>query len=295
MYAKLFNFINNKGLLKKIPDELYIHMFYKAKTGKQIDLKHPKLLNEKLQYLKLNDHNPLYTNMVDKYKVKEYIKKNIGDKYVNPTLAVWDKPEDINLESLPEQFILKCNHDSGSLIVCKDKSKLDMNEVKKKLCMCLKENYYLKGREWPYKNIERKIIAEPYLSNKDGSAIVDYKFYCYGGMPRYFMYSLGEAEHKVKNHKFDMELHSIDYLFKKSVDIEIDEIHLPDNIETMIDIVKKLCVDFQHVRIDLYNVDGKIYFGEFTFYTNGGIINIENEEYAQKMADYIDIGKAYGK
>lgn len=295
MYTELFNFINNKGLLKKIPDELYIQMFYRAKTGKKIDLKHPTLLNEKIQYLKLNDHNPLYTNMADKYKVKEYIKKNIGNEYVIPTLGVWDKPEEINFELLPEQFILKCNHDSGSLIVCKDKSKIDMCDVKKKLRMCLQENYYLKGREWPYKNIERKIIAEPYLSNQDGSAIVDYKFYCYGGKPRYFMYSIGEAEHNVKNHKFDMELNSIDYLFKKTIDIEIDEIQLPNNIGIMIDIVNKLCVDYQHVRIDLYNVDGKIYFGEFTFYTNGGVINIENEEYAKKMADYIDIGKVYGK
>lgn len=287
---KILMFFLEKGILNWMPDYQYLKVLYWVHEGKKLNLDKPTTLKEKLQWLKLYNRKPEYTIMVDKYEVKKYVASLFGDKYVIPTIGVWDAPEEINFEKLPKKFVLKCNHNSGlGMCICKDKENLDLNKVRKNLKRGLRQNYYKLGREWPYKNVKRKIICEQYLENEDGSPLVDYKFYCYGGEPRYFMYSLGEADHNVRNHKFDMELHSIDYLFKKIPAIKIEEIDLPSNIGEMIEIVKVLCKGFPHIRIDLYNINGKIYFGEMTFYTSSGFINIDSMEFSQKMADLIDL------
>ena len=287
-----FSFRRRLGLYNNLSDEEFVKKMFKAYEGREINLDNPRTLNEKLQWLKLNNRKDIYTSMSDKIKAKEYVAKIIGDKYIIPTLGTWSSPNDIDFDKLPNKFVIKCNHNSGTgMYICKDKNKADIHKIKTELQKGLDEDYYSLWREWPYKNVERKIIAEQYLENVDGSAIVDYKFYCYGEKPRYFMYSVGEACHNVRNHKFDMNYQSIDYLFKKNPTINLSEIELPNNIDEMVSIVEKLCKGHQHIRIDLYNVNGKIYFGEMTFYTSGGFINIDNKEYSQQLADYIDISK----
>ena len=287
---KILLFFLERGVLDWMPDYPYLKVLYWIHEGKILNLQHPITLKEKMQWLKLYNRKTEYTMMVDKYEVKKYIASIWGDKYIIPTIGVWDTPEEINFEKLQKQFVLKCNHISGfGMCICKDKEKLNLNKVRKKLRKGLRQNYYKLGREWPYKNVKRKIICEQYLENEDGSPLVDYKFYCFGGEPRYFMYSLGEADHNVRNHKFDMNLHSIDYLFKRTPAIKAEEIVLPNNIDEMIEIVKVLCKGFPHIRIDLYNISGKIYFGEMTFYTSSGFINIDSEKFSQEMADLIDL------
>ena len=171
------------GFLWWIPDKTYLKMIYRLHMNKKLDLKNPKTMNEKLQWLKLYNREPKYTTMVDKYAVREYIKDILGEEYLIPLLGVWDDPEEIDFASLPDQFVLKCNHNSGlGMCICKDKSKLDIAKVKAGLKKGLKQNYYKPGREWPYKNIKRRIIAEKYMTDDEGATdFTDYKFYCFNG------------------------------------------------------------------------------------------------------------------
>lgn len=271
-----------------LPDKYYAKKLYKMRTGKDLNLKNPSKLNEKLHWLKLYNHNPFYTTLVDKYAVREYISKKIGEEYLVPLIGVWDNVEDIDFNLLPNKFVLKANHDNG-VIVCKNKNKLDINHTKKILKEKLNRNYYKKHREWPYKNVPRKIICEQFLASADGGEIVDYKFFCYGGKIRYFMYSLGEQTDNPRNHKFDVNCNSIDYLFKDNPTIDLSKIVLPYNIDKMLELANILCANEPHARIDMYNIDGHIFIGEITFFSGGGFINIVNETYSNELASYIDI------
>lgn len=288
---KRFHFLDNLGFYSGLSDEEYLKKYFRIREGKKLNLNDPKTLNEKLQYLKLYNRKEEYSKMVDKVEAKKYVAEIIGEKYIIPTYGVWNDFDDISFDQLPDKFILKCTHDSGRVFICNGKSKFDFKEAKKNISARLKINYYKYGREWVYKDVKPRIIAEKLLTNKDNSPVIDYKFYCYGGKPIYFMYSVGEADHNVKNHKFDMNLKSIDQLFKKQVAIAETDIVLPDNMSEMIELVKKLCVGFPHIRVDLYNVDGKIYFGELTFYTSSGFIHIDSEEYSDYLASLIDLSE----
>ena len=174
-------------LLKIIPDSIYLRYAYKKLMGKNLNLRKPKTFNEKLQWLKLHDRNPLYTTLVDKYAVKSWVAEKIGDSYVIPTLGVWNKFENIDFEKLPNQFVLKCTHDSGSVVVCKDKSCFNKELAERKLNDCLKRNFYYQFREWPYKNVPPRIIAEPYVEDQKCAELRDYKFYTFGGEPKYLL------------------------------------------------------------------------------------------------------------
>ncbi len=286
------NYLISKGIFNFLSDEHFLPILYYANMGEWPNLSNPQKLSEKLQWLKLNYRKPEMTIFSDKVKVKDYIANKIGSEYLIPTLGVWERAEDIDFSSLPNRFVIKVNHNSGSgMYICRDKSKMDEDKVRKGLEKGLKEDYYRYYREWSYKNIPRRIIAEQFIENADGTPVVDYKFYCYGGKPRYFMYSVGEADHHVRNCKFDMDCNNIDYLFKKKRALSDDEIKIPNNFKEMKAIVEKLCVGFPHIRVDLYNVDGKIYFGELTFYSGAGFINIDNEDFSNKLASYIELKK----
>ena len=291
-YIVYLNQHDNYKNASRIPDWIYVKAWYKKRTGKTLHLFHPKELNEKMQWLKIHDRNPEFSGMADKANAKKYLEKVIGSQYIIPTLGVWNSFDDIDFAKLPNEFVLKCTHDSGSIVICRDKSSFDVKAAKEKLNDRLSRNYFWSKREWPYKDVKPRIIGEPLLKNADGSPLVDYKFYCYGGKPRYFMYSLGEAEHNVRNHKFDMELNSIDYKFKEKAALPVSEIHLPDNIGEMISLVEKLCSGIQHIRVDLYNIDGKIYAGELTFFSGAGILNICSKEYSDELASYISLKKS---
>lgn len=273
-----------------LPDKLYYKIEYKKQTGMTLRLTNPHNLIEKMHWLKLNYRVPLMTLLADKYRMKDYVRTNIGFQYVVPTIAVYDSVDQIDWDILPDKFVIKCNHDAASSLFCKNKDTFDRENAKRLLSIFLKRNYYrYENKQWAYKNIKPVILVEPYLQNEDGTDIIDYKFYSYGGELMYFMYSIGEAKHQVRNVKLNVEKQLIDQYFKKDCQLSQDDIKLPSNIDEMIDIARKEGQKFPHLRLDMYNIDGKIYIGEYTFYSNGGFINIYVDEYSQMLADKIDI------
>ncbi|WP_072828124.1 ATP-grasp fold amidoligase family protein [Fibrobacter sp. UWB12] len=256
-------------LLKLIPDSIYLKNAYKKIMGKNLNLRTPKTFNEKLQWLKLHNRNPLYTTLVDKYAVKNWAARQIGDSYIIPTLGVWDKFEEIDFEKLPNQFVLKCTHDSGSYFICKDKSKLDKIEAQKRFTKALKRNFFYSGREWPYKNVHPRIIAEQYMEDRNG-AFVDYKFSCFNGVVDCVMVCLDRHLNDVKFYFFDKDwnLKRLNVRGKNAPDDFT--IPKPPCMDEMFEIAAKLSKDIPFVRVDLFECDGKIYFGEMTFYPDSG-------------------------
>ncbi|MDD7766763.1 MULTISPECIES: ATP-grasp fold amidoligase family protein [Anaerococcus] len=265
--------VNSKlGFYNNMNDKKFIEKMFKVTMKYPLDLENPKTFNEKLQRLKLYNRNPLYTKLVDKYKVRDYIAEKIGNEYLIPLLGVWDNPDNIDFDSLPNKFVLKCNHNSGlGMCICKDKSKLDVKEVKKELKKGLNQNYYLNGREWPYKNVPRKIIAEKYMVNDSNSnEFTDYKFFCFNGYVDCVMVCLDRNSGDPKFYFFDKEW-NLKRLNKRGKEAPKDfTIKKPECIDEMFDIASKLSEGFPFVRIDLYQSYGKIYFGEMTLYPDSG-------------------------
>ena len=245
-----FNVLSNFGFYDSMDDEEYLKRKYKAIMHKELDLDNPKTYNEKLQWLKINDHNPNYTMMVDKYEVRDYIKKELGEEYLIPLIGVWDDPDDIDFDSLPDQFVLKCNHNSGlGMCICKDKSKLDIEKVKKGLRKGLKQDYYLTGREWPYKNVSRKIIAEKYMVDNEIHDLVDYKFYCFDGQVEFIgIYSERNSKNGTKVSYFNknFELLNFEWGYKESEIIP----KKPTNFEEMKRIAEILSKNLPELRVD---------------------------------------------
>lgn len=254
-----------------LPDYLYLKYKFKTFMGYSLNLNNPKTFNEKLQWLKLYDRKQEYTKIVDKYKVREYISEKIGEEYLIPLLGVWDDPDDIDFDTLPNQFVLKCNHDSGGLSICRDKKTFDVNIAKKKLKKSLKTNYYYSGREWPYKNVSRKIIAEKYMVNDSNSnEFTDYKFFCFNGYVDCVMVCLDRNSGDPKFYFFDKDW-KLKRLNKRGKEAPKDfTIPKPECIDKMFEIASKLSEGFPFVRVDLYQSYGKIYFGEMTFYPDSG-------------------------
>lgn len=271
----------------KISDEKYIKKQYFLVMGHKLNLDNPQTFSEKMQWLKLHYHNPLCTTLSDKIESKKVLSTIINEKYIPRVLGVWDSFDEIDFDSLPDKFVLKTNHDCGGNVICLDKKTFNYVSAKDKITSHLKTNYYWHNREWPYKNIKPRVFAEEYLESD--KPLVDYKFYCFGGKPVYFMYSIGEYEHKVKNHKFDLSGKSIDYLFKQKSSLSLKDVQLPSNLDEMIEIVNKICADFPQVRIDLFNIHGTIFIGEITFFTNGGYVNIFNNDYDKYLGSLIPL------
>lgn len=277
-------FVNHR-LLNWMPDKPYLQIFYYAEFGKFIDFKNPKTFNEKLNWLKLYYRRPDLITLVDKYEVKKYIADKIGEQYVIPTLGVWDKFEDINFNELPNQFVLKCTHDSGGLVVCKDKSKLNLKEVKAKIEKSLTNNYYLWTREWPYKGVKPRIIAEKYMEDQETGELRDYKFFCFNGEPKLMFVA---SERGLKNTKFDfydMQFHHMNIVqHYPNSEYSIEK---PEHFEKMVMLAEKLSAGFPHVRVDFYEANGQVYFGEMTFYHLGAIVPFETEEWDKKIGDWL--------
>lgn len=253
-----------------IPDKPYLQLMYWLNMGKKLDLKNPKTFNEKLQWLKLYNHNPAYTVMVDKVKAKEYVAKLIGEEHIIPTLGVWDDPDDIDFDALPNQFVLKCNHNSGTgMCICRDKSKLDIEKVKAELRKGLKENYFMRWREWPYKNVPRKILAEKFMvdteQNKETitkgklEELNDYKIFCFNGEPK-VLFVASDRANKVCFDYYDMDLKHLD--LKQGGDNYHGEVKLPKHFEEMKELAAKISQGIPHVRTDFYEINDEVYFGE---------------------------------
>ena len=272
--------------MKFIPDKIYLQIYYFSRFKKLINFKNPKTYNEKINWLKLNDRKELYTTLVDKYEVKKYVSNIIGEEYIIETLGVWDKFDEIDFDKLPNKFVLKCTHDSEGLVIVKDKSKLDIQNAKNKLETALKKNFYYIGREWPYKNVKPRIIAEKYMEDKKLNELRDYKFFCFNGIPK-AMFIASDRATNVKFDYYDLEFNHLD--IKQKYPNSNKKIEKPVNFEKMIELSKKLSKDLKHARIDFYEVNGKIYFGEITFYHFSGFMPFEPNKWDKIFGNWLKI------
>lgn len=277
-YRFLFN--ANLGLYNYLDDRKYLERRYKACLGKSLNLDNPLTFNEKLQWIKLNDRKPLYTKLVDKFEVKKYVAAIIGDEYIIPTIAVWNNVEEIDWNMLPKQFVLKATHDSGGVVICKDKANLNKEAAKKKLHKSLNHDYYLENREWPYKDVKRRIIAEKYMSDGDKDELTDYKLMCFSGKVRCtFVGSERFSGEGLKITFFDNEWNRLP--FERHYPSSKKVIPKPVHFQKMIELAEELSKDIPFVRVDFYEVDGQIYFGEMTFFPGSGF-----EEFTPEVWDY---------
>ncbi|MCQ2354291.1 MAG: glycosyl transferase [Clostridia bacterium] len=268
----------------------YLKKVYRHNTGKELDLDDPKTYNEKLQWLKLYDRRPEYTDMVDKCEAKKYVAGRVGEEYIIPTYGVWNTFDEVDFDSLPDQFVLKCTHDSGGLIICRDKSALDREAARKIIEHSLSRNYYRSGIEWPYKNVKPRIIAEELLSDGNSGGIADYKFFCFGGEPKFMYVSRGLENHATAQISFfDLKGQRLPY--ERRDYRPIDTFTPPENLEKMVELAGKMAsgIASPFVRIDLYSVDGKIYFSEITFFPCSGMIPFRNPEHDAEIGEMLDL------
>lgn len=287
-----FGYLSKLGVTKYISDKAFVEKEYFLNTGEKLNLVHPQKFNEKLQWLKLYDHNPQYTIMVDKYRARQYIKDVIGDQYLIPLLGVWEKPDEIEFDLLPNQFVLKCNHNSGTgMCVCKDKNRIDISKIKRELRKGLREDYYSVHREWPYRDVQRQIIAEKYMVDEGGEVLTDYKFFCFNGEPR-VMYISNDGAENPRTDFFDMEFNHLPIIMKDPNSEQLPK--KPQNFEVMKELAEKLSEGIPFLRTDFYEINGNVYVGELTLYHNAGLSHIEPEEWSYKLGSYIDLSIAYG-
>ena len=285
---KIFESLAMRGFFKNMNDKEYLSWLYRARMGRLPDLNHPKSFNEKLQWLKLNDRKPEYTEMVDKYLAKKYVEKRIGEKYIIPTLGVWDKFDQIEFEKLPDQFVLKTTHDSGGVVICKDKANFDKAAAKRKLEKSLKRNYYWAEREWPYKNVKPRIIAENYLSFLNGSDLVEYKVFCFNGKPALFLICKGEGHTDERTNDFyDLEFNHIPVTV--TCPNAKEKCQKPDEYEELLELSRKLAKNTYQLRVDLYVINHKIYFGELTFFHDSGCCKFNPPEWDKRFGDMLKL------
>lgn len=282
-------FLNNRGL-HIIGDEKYLKILYKLVFDKDLDLINPQTFNEKIQWLKINDRKEIYTKMVDKYEAKNYVADVIGKEYIIPTIGIYNKLSDIDLSKLPDKFVMKCTHDSGGLIICKDKKQLNFNKEKKKIAKSLKRKFYYSGREWPYKNVKPRIIVEKYMEESDKKELKDYKLFCFNGIPQIVLVcSERYSSENMCETWFDMNWNLIDVVESgHRIDTTISK---PKKFKEMIALSKKLSKGIPFIRVDWYEIKGKLYFGELTFYPASGFEKFEPEEWNYKMGEMLELPK----
>ena len=286
--AKLLLGICGKTIRNSLPDELFLKLKYKAVLGRKLNLTSPVGFNEKLQWLKLYDRRPEYVKMVDKLEAKKYVDDILGPGYTIPTYGCWNRFAEIDFANLPEQFVLKTTHDSGTVVICKDKQSFSIEKSKIKLEKSLKSNYWLHGREWPYKNVVPRIIAEKYMVDESGQELKDYKWFCFNGEPKaLFIATERFSDEGAKFDFFDMDFNHLP--FTNGHPNSTHAIAKPSSFEEMKNVARKLSADIPHVRVDLYDINGKIYFGELTFYHWSGLVPFEPPEWDLKFGDWITI------
>ncbi len=288
-----FCVLADKGRKGNVPAEEFLRRKYRCSFGREPDLADPKTYTEKLQWLKLYDHRPEYTVMVDKYEAKHYVAEKIGGEYVIPLLGVWENVEDIDFDALPDRFVLKTTHDSGGLVICKDKSRLDIPAAKKKLQYFWKRNYYDRNREWPYKHVKHRIIAEAYMEDSSHKELRDYKFFTFGGVPKvlYIAQGRGRGEPTVADF-FDMDFHHLDFT------IDHDMAPIPPEKPAQFEEMKRLAAILSRgtpqLRVDFYEVDGRVYFGEMTFFHCSGLAPFHPEDWDRKFGDWVVLPEKNG-
>ena len=273
-----------------LPDGIYLKWKYKKILGKKLNLNHPVLFQEKLQWLKLHVRKPIYHQMVDKVEAKRYIADKVGSEYIIPTLGVYNSFEEIDFDKLPNQFVLKGTFDSGSFYICKDKSIIDIEEVKKKLTVNWKYDYYIWSREWPYKGLPHRIIAEPLLVDNECPYLRDFKFYCFNGEPKIFYITSDKGMGlPTRQDFFDTEGNHLDIQDKHYSNNPVKQPDLPKYLGKMVEMCKVLAKETYHLRVDFYEVNGHIYCGEFTFYEAGGFCEFVPDKYNRILGDWIKL------
>lgn len=285
----LVPYLGLKGCFTWLPDETYLRLAYRATFGKKLDLENPRSFNEKLQWLKLYDRNPEYTRMVDKYAAKAYVAEKVGWEYVVPALGVWDHFDEIDFDSLPNQFVLKCTHDSGGLVVVQNKTQMDRQAAREKIEKSLKRNYYAIHREYPYKNIAPRILAEPYLQEQGTEALKDYKFFCFQGEPK-AMFIAVERSKIPEIDFFDMDFSHLPFWEEGERNAQIPP-ERPECFDRMKELSSVLSQDIPFLRVDFYEVNGRLYVGELTFYHGGGFCPILPRQWDDILGDWICLPK----
>jgi hypothetical protein len=278
-----------QNVSKKLSDKKFLKLEYYACVGKKLNLDNPQTYNEKLQWLKLYDRKPEYTEMVDKYSAKKYVADRIGEEYIIPTLGAWDSFDEIDFNSLPEQFVLKCTHDSGGLVICKDKSTFDIQKAKEKIEKSLKRDYFYVHREWPYKNVKKQIIAEKYMEDTETAELRDYKFFTFDGKVK-ALFIATDRQNEKEETKFDFFDENYNHLDIRNGHPNANEIpHKPLNFELMKELAEKLSKGIPHLRVDFYEVNGKVYFGELTFSHWSGLVPFEPDEWDRTFGSWIEL------
>ncbi len=287
---RIYAFLSSRRLLKWMSDEAFLKLAFRIRMGKKLNLKNPQTFNEKLQWLKLYDRKPEYTRMVDKYEVKLYVAERIGEEYIIPTLGLWERFEGIDFDSLPDQFVLKCTHDSGGLVICRDKSKLNMEAAKKRINKSLKRNYFYCGtREWPYKDVVPRIIAEKYIENsqKADKNLDVYKIFCFGGTPRIIQTIQNDKTKEETIDYFDVDWN----LLEMRQNYPNSKVYLdrPTNLCQMLELASVLSQGHPFLRVDFYEVEGKLYFSELTFYSDSGLAKFTPECWDERLGRWITL------
>jgi len=266
-----------------LPDDVYLKMIYRLRVRRRLNLNEPNTFTEKIQKMKIEDHNPLYIKIADKYEVRSYVEERIGSEYLTKIYGIYNTPNEINFEKMPDKYVLKTTHDSGGCIIINDKTIINQTRIKKKLYKYMKRNFYWKGREWCYKDISPRILCEELLEDNEKKDLYDYKFFCFHGKPRLLFVASNRSE-KPKYDFFDMDFHHLD--------INVDEcntaikIEKPTNYNKMIELAEKLAQGFEQVRVDFYNISGRIIFGELTLYHLSGFERFRPYEWDIKLGNW---------
>lgn len=286
----VFGVILRRCFAKYMNDETFIKWEYFSGMRKFPNLKNPQTYNEKLQWLKLNDIHPEYAEIVDKHLAKEYVKRVLGnDEIIIPTLGVYDSFDEIDFSKLPNQFVLKTTHDSGGVVVCPDKGKFNKEEARAKLERSLKNNYYFEHREYPYKYVKPRIIAEQFMVDESGTELKDYKFFVFNGKCKMLFVATDRSIGDVKFDFFDEKFNHLPFV--QGHPWAEKEIKKPVGFERMVQLAEELGNPFPHVRVDLYDINGKIYFGELTFFHFSGNVPFEPVEWDYKIGEWLNLPK----
>ena len=283
-FCKVFTYLSRRYEMRFIPSEWYLKWVYCGETGRKLNLKNPTRYTELLQWIKLYDHNPKYTVMVDKAEAKKWAAKLIGEEHIIPTLGVWEHFDDIDFSQLPDQFVLKCTHDSGSVIVCRNKAELNLTAAKAKLEKALKKEYFYEGRQWPYKNVKPRIIAEQYLVNDETGDLRDYKFFSFSGEPKVMYIATGRGTGATYGDFFDMSFQHLDLCIDHQMAPTVPQ--KPALFEEMKAAARKLAQGIPQVRVDFYEVNGQFYFGEMTFFHCSGFTSFHPDEWDMTFGEW---------
>lgn len=288
-----YNYAAGKGFTDWVPDQPHLKAMYRATIGKRLDLDDPLTFNEKLQWLKIHDRNPLYTTLVDKYRVKQWVTDRIGAEHVTPTYAMWEHAEDIDISGLPERFVLKTNHDSGGVAICRDRATFDLDAAKRILAEHLKTNYFWRTREWPYKDVKPCVFAEEYLDPAEGGDLYDYKLFRFSN-GRLITLAMTDryTDGILSKTFFDEEWHALP--ITEGDHPARPDLQKPAAFNKMKQMAAVLGEGFPFVRVDFYETNGNYYFGEMTLYPNSGFEKFNPSDIDVTFGRWIDLGKAVG-